>query len=107
MTEMGWANEQFLWGGNVGPIVTRFNSTRDKIRPPLALRRSNWPNWKDHYQAGVIRRPRTRRFRRPENFGAGSLKLIWPVSIFWLEEIQTKDFWTVAVTKFGSPLTPP
>jgi hypothetical protein len=107
MTEMGWANEQFLWGGNIGPLVTRFNATRDRIRPPLALKRSNWPNWIDHFKDGVIRRPRTRRFRRPGNFGAGTIRLMWTIPISWVEQMQSRDFWAVAVTKFGSPLTPP
>jgi hypothetical protein len=107
MSEIGLANERFLWGGNIGPLVARFNSTRDRIRPPLGLRRSNWPNWKDHFKDGVIRRPVTRRFRRPDNFRAGSFRLMWTIPILWVEQMHSKDFWDVAVKKFGSPLTPP
>jgi hypothetical protein len=62
----------------------------------MALMRLESSCWWNHYHHGRVKSPTARpysRFRHGERFGEGATATAWPIPIYWLEQVQTKEYW--------------
>lgn len=84
-------------------MINGWNSIIGKARPVMALQCSPFPNWINHLHFSKPKNASSyKRFRHGNRFGSGAIAILWPIPISWLEEVQSLDYWTVVVPKFGA-----